>query len=343
MEECGIRNVMLTGGEPLVHPDFFRIVKAIAEKGMHVTRIYTNALRLTEETLRRLEEDGQRPEMIISFDGLGVHDWMRNVPGAEEKALAAIAMCKEHGLKIRVSMNLNAVTLPSAERTVVRLAEMGTDTIFIIRTTQTPKWLDQGKNTLGDDEYMEMQLKLIGILRRSRKWNTRIRFFNGLEVGPETTPEDISREECNWFSEEVEDSAWCGKCVDSFFVAGDGRVLPCDAFEGGTVSGDFLMKDNNVHTRPLREILNDSEYSRMIALSKKELLEFNPECRACEWCSLCHCGICRACGIAALAVRAGTYHGMDPMKGICTPDPIQCRFYKGGYFGRLKKLLEETR
>ena len=87
----------------------------------------------------------------------------------------------------------------------------------------------------------------------------------------------------------------------------------------------------------------DSEYSRMIALSKKELLEFNPECRACEWGSLCHCGICRACGIAALAVRAGTYHGMDPMKGICTPDPIQCRFYKGGYFGRLKKLLEETR
>lgn len=342
MADCGIRNVMLTGGEPLVHPDFFRIVNAIAKEGMHVSRIYTNALKLTEETLFRLEEEGQRPEMMISFDGLGVHDWMRNVPGAEEKALKAIAMCKEHGLQIRVSMNLNTVTLPSAEATVIRLAEMGADTVFIIRTTQTPKWLDQGKNTLGDDAYMETQLKLIRVLRSNRAWKTKIRFFNGLEVGPETTPADLDREECNWLSEEVEDSAWCGKCVDSFFVASDGRVLPCDAFEGGTLAGGFLMKDNNVHTRPLREILNDSEYSRMLALSKKELLKHNPECQACQWRSLCHCGICRACGIAALAVKAGTYHGIDPAEGIRTPDPIQCRFYKGGYFEQLKNLLEET-
>ena len=57
MADCGIRNVMLTGGEPLVHPAFFRIVNAIAKEGMHVSRIYTNALKLTEETLFRLEEE----------------------------------------------------------------------------------------------------------------------------------------------------------------------------------------------------------------------------------------------------------------------------------------------
>lgn len=341
MEECGIRSVMLTGGEPLIHPDFFRIVHAIAEKGMRVSRIYTNALKLTEETIQRLEAEGQRPEMMISFDGLGVHEWMRRVPGAEEKALKAIALCRTHGLPIRVSMNLNTVTLPSAEATVRRMAGMGVETIFIIRTTPTPKWLNQESSTLGDDEYMETQLKLIRILRENRAWKTRIRFFNGLEVGPDTTAASLSRPNHRWLSDEVPESAWCAKCVESFFVASDGRVLPCDAFEGGSISGGFLLADNNVHRRPLREILNDSEYSRMMLLSQEELLEHNPKCQACPWQEVCQGGICRACGIAALAVRAGSYHGVDPLEGIRTPDPIQCRFYRGGYFDRLKEMLEK--
>ena len=342
MAECGILNVMLTGGEPLLHPDFFRIVREIAAKGMRVSRIYTNALKLTEETLRRLEGEGQRPEMMISFDGLGVHDWMRNVPGAEETVLQAIAVCKAHGLPVRVSMNLNTVTLPAAVPTVRKMAEMGVDTLFVIRTTQTPKWMNQGKNTLTDDEYLETQLELVRVLRENRGWKTKIRFFNGLEISPETTAEDVSREHPNWLSEEVPDSAWCGKCAESFFVAGDGRVLPCDAFEGASLSGGFLIRDNNVHTRSLRDILNDSEYSRMMTLSREEMLACNPQCRACPWGRLCRGGSCRACGIAALAVRAGSYIGVDAMKGIRTPDPVLCRFFRGGYFDRLKKLLEET-
>ena len=180
------------------------------------------------------------------------------------------------------------------------------------------------------------------MLRENRGWKTKIRFFNGLEISPETTAEDVSREHPNWLSEEVPDSAWCGKCAESFFVAGDGRVLPCDAFEGASLSGGFLIRDNNVHTRSLRDILNDSEYSRMMTLSREEMLACNPQCRACPWGRLCRGGSCRACGIAALAVRAGSYIGVDAMKGIRTPDPVLCRFFRGGYFDRLKKLLEET-
>ena len=342
MADCGIRRVMLTGGEPLLHPDFFPIVREIRDQGMAVSRIYTNAFRLTEETLDRLEEAGQRPEMMISFDGVGVHDWMRNVPGAEKMALKAIILCRERGLRVRVSMNLNAVTLPAAMPTLEKMAELGADTLFFIRTTQTPKWLDQGKNTLTDDEYLETQLRLIRHLRELRTGQTRLRFFNGLEIGPETTGADLDQPFQRWLSDEVPDSAWCGKCTESFFVASDGRVLPCDAFEGGTLAGGFLMTDNNVHTRPLRDILNDSEYSRMMTLRVEDMLAHNPACQACAWSRVCRGGACRACGIAALAVRAGSYRGLDPAEGILTPDPVLCRFFRGGYFDRLKALLEET-
>ena len=41
--DCGIQNIKITGGEPLIHKDFLEIVKSVYENGMTVDRINTNA------------------------------------------------------------------------------------------------------------------------------------------------------------------------------------------------------------------------------------------------------------------------------------------------------------
>ena len=48
-QERGINNVLLSGGEPTLHPDFFRIIEHIKEKGLRLS-LLTNALQLADST-----------------------------------------------------------------------------------------------------------------------------------------------------------------------------------------------------------------------------------------------------------------------------------------------------
>ena len=52
--DCGIQNIKLTGGEPLIHKDFMKIVESVYEYGMTVDRINTNAFFINPDFLNEL-------------------------------------------------------------------------------------------------------------------------------------------------------------------------------------------------------------------------------------------------------------------------------------------------
>ena len=54
---CGITQVDITGGEPLVRRDFEQIVRVLTEKGIDISVIFTNASLLTPDILDMLEEN----------------------------------------------------------------------------------------------------------------------------------------------------------------------------------------------------------------------------------------------------------------------------------------------
>lgn len=82
-ERCGIQNVTLTGGEPMLHPRFADIVREIAKRGMYLVELNTNGSFLTAEAVDELKALDMDTEIKISFDGIGHHDWLRGVPHAE--------------------------------------------------------------------------------------------------------------------------------------------------------------------------------------------------------------------------------------------------------------------
>ena len=55
--DAGVKVPVLSGGEPLVHPDLFPVLEKIASKGMHPA-VATNATTITEDMARRLKESG---------------------------------------------------------------------------------------------------------------------------------------------------------------------------------------------------------------------------------------------------------------------------------------------
>ena len=119
----GLTNVKLTGGEPLLHPDFTRIVDVLREKKLGLT-IETNGTLMTRELARYLKDNSTLGHVSVSVDGATpeIHDPFRGVKGSFEKACNGIRYLVEAGYRPQVIMSLHSGNVDEIEA-LVRLAE----------------------------------------------------------------------------------------------------------------------------------------------------------------------------------------------------------------------------
>ena len=126
MRQEGIRDVILTGGEPLLRKDLWMIMRALTERGIRISRIITNASLLTAAHLEMLRVLGQEPVFNISFDGAGgMHGYLRRHPQAEESVQKAFTMCREYGFETAADMTLFRGNLPYLRESIRTLEELG--------------------------------------------------------------------------------------------------------------------------------------------------------------------------------------------------------------------------
>ena len=64
---------------------------------MCIAVIYSNGLLVTDEFLEELQRRKIRCMFQFSFDGVGYHDWMRGIDGAENIVIDAMKRCNERG------------------------------------------------------------------------------------------------------------------------------------------------------------------------------------------------------------------------------------------------------
>ncbi len=95
--------VVLTGGEPLMHPDFFRIARHCADRICRVA-IGTNGVLIDRVCARELRAAGVR-RVGVSLDGASAatHDAFRGQPGSLDAALRGIAACRAEGLPVQIN------------------------------------------------------------------------------------------------------------------------------------------------------------------------------------------------------------------------------------------------
>jgi len=126
----GKPTLVLTGGEPLLRKDIVEIVEYSNSKGIP-TRIQSNGLLLTDGLAKKLKNAG-----IISF-GIGldgssakIHDKVRNLKGAFEKALEAIRILKSNGIKVHIEFTITKLNLGDLPKTLNLLESLKVDTFL---------------------------------------------------------------------------------------------------------------------------------------------------------------------------------------------------------------------
>jgi MoaA/NifB/PqqE/SkfB family radical SAM enzyme len=105
--ELGALHVVLSGGEPLAHPDFFAIGAHARARGF-VTRVKSNGHGLTAPVARRLVEQVDPFMVEVSLHGARPqsHDRQTRVPGSFERLVRNIGAMREAGLRVKLNATL---------------------------------------------------------------------------------------------------------------------------------------------------------------------------------------------------------------------------------------------
>ena len=321
--DCGINGFTITGGEPMLHKNFFEILDGIYSRGMYVYELNTNGHFINQAALDRMKSIGCVPLMKISFDGIGWHDWLRNRKGAEEDALRAISLCIENGFPVKAQTNVHRNNVGVMLDTVRMLDKMGARETRVIRTTEAPRWEKNANgSTLTFKEYMDSMLEL---WREYSKEEHRMD-LTAWQIGtmmPQTKSYTVSAVECPEGSYR-DNAPVCKGNRGMIAVAANGNVFPCHQMSGYYEQhGDIL---GNLKSGSLKELISGGRYMDEICEAVGHLREINTKCGKCKYFEYC-CGGCRAIALALSGDKSAS-------------DPSKCFFFENGYYKKITDILD---
>ncbi len=107
--------LILSGGEPLLHPDIFAISRHAKDLGFYVA-LSSNGTKISKSNIDEIADINYQ-YIGVSLDGIkDTHDQFRRVKGSFDQALAGIHLCLEKGIKVGLRFTLtqdNAEDFPA--------------------------------------------------------------------------------------------------------------------------------------------------------------------------------------------------------------------------------------
>ena len=247
--------LVITGGEPLLRPDWREIISEARKRGFAPV-LFTNGSLIDAHAARALKELAVLG-VEISFHGncAAVHDNVTRVPGSFDRAVNAVRLLQAQSLRIRVKGNLLNANQGDVDGMLALAESLGADftfdpLIFPCRDgSQKPLSQRLPDSSLGKI-YSDKRLAKAG-KARGRK-------------GYLETP----------------GNRLCGAGANIVAVSANGDVSPC---------APMKMKAGNIRESGISEIWNNSPVFRRLREYK------NRDLAACQTCELVrHCFHCSA-------------------------------------------------
>lgn len=207
ISELGVLYVNLTGGEPLVHKDFFKIAGEVRRLEMAI-RIYSNGFLLARQQVVDRIRDLNPVEVEISIHGARpeTHEALTRIKGSFDKTVAGIGNLTRAGIKVQAKCPITR--LNRNELYEIRDLATSLGAYMTFDAVITPK--DDGDpaplNLRADDEFFQ------------KYWAEDYASLHGGRLPPR-------QDTCAGDQEETA----CGVGRSGFTLDPYGNILPCTA------------------------------------------------------------------------------------------------------------------
>jgi radical SAM protein with 4Fe4S-binding SPASM domain len=98
--------LVFSGGEPLLRPDIFHLMRYANDKGV-IVALATNGTLIDQNVARRIRESGV-DRVSISLDGAdeATHDVLRRLPGSFQSAIAGAQALRAEGVPLQINVTV---------------------------------------------------------------------------------------------------------------------------------------------------------------------------------------------------------------------------------------------
>lgn len=294
--------IILTGGEPMLREDIYRIARHGADLGLRMVMAPCGML-IDDETVEKIKEAGIEC-ISISLDGATAesHDGFRNVPGAFDGAMAAIDAARRHDLAFQVNTTITKHNINELSDIMQLAEEVGAMTFNPFLLVPTGRGKELADQEISPDQY-EQTLQWLNKQRGRSKMQLRVTCAPHYQRIVRQNPV-----ECHNAGEpgltpkgHGSQAAGCMGGKSFAFISHVGKVQICGFLE--TEAGD--LKENNFD---FESIWKNSEFLRHI----RDVDHYEGKCGYCEYRRVC--GGCRARAFAL----TGDYLASEP---FCVYEP----------------------
>lgn len=273
--------VLLSGGEPMLHPQFFDLARLVRQRGLRLT-VSTNGTMINEEVASQLKEIGVT-YVGISLDGIGeTHDQFRGRQGTFEKVVGAFEACRSVGQKVGLRLTLTQHTIDDLDQILQFIEDKEIDRVCFYHLVYSGRGGD-----LTDVKHEDVRVAIDKIMDWTRLWVERGRPREVLTVDQ---PVDgaymlmrMKKENAASFSSVKELLEWNGGGRNSSGIGignidTQGNVHPDQFWQALTLG--------NVKERPFSEIWTQSEDPTLLGL-RDRLPRLQGRCEKCRFQSVC--------------------------------------------------------
>ncbi|MEM3712883.1 MAG: radical SAM protein [Thermoproteota archaeon] len=228
----GVRVIELTGGEPLLHPDFLEIFEYCASV-FELVAVITNGYLINEEIVDKWQKYKHKLIVSVSLHSYSskFHDWFTCKDGAWKKATEAIQLLANKGIHtVRASMVLTPENWRDMEKTIILAKQLGAN-LF----TYTPVLpFGRGKNLKYNLNISELE----ELIRYTNKIVSKYGRF--IQIVPEEVVE--------WVGEHG-----CRAGLKSVVLGPTGNLRPCLMLGDSYISlGNLFYEDmDEIYQKPI--------------------------------------------------------------------------------------------
>lgn len=141
----------ITGGDPILHPDFWRLLALLKSKDIPFT-ILGNPFHLNDEVCRRMKEYGCQ-KYQLSLDGMReTHDWFRK-PGSFDLTNEMIGCLKRAGIRAVIMTTVSGKNIREIPDIIDTVVAHKVDVFAFARYCPTSEEKDTGMTPM---EYREL-------------------------------------------------------------------------------------------------------------------------------------------------------------------------------------------